>query len=220
MNTTVKSLQDVYVALGGELTDTYEDIAGGVPVSDYTTIPDVIEAISQLAGKTLELPKTTSADTGKLLVVNEDGDWDKGDALEELPAVTESDNGKLLEVVNGAWGKTPFKLKVLDINGSTNSSGIIYDNLELVNYKKDIGHGTNVLILGAKITNELDIFDANITTVWCDVTYDKSIGGNDVTSWATSGVSIRCKALNGGSEVALANKSVKVRVTYLEFKTE
>ena len=134
MNTTVKSLQDVYVALGGSLTDTYEDIDGGVPVSDYTTIPDVIEAISQLAGKTLELPKTTSADTGKLLVVNEDGDWDKGHAPEELPtvtsedegdvltvnaegawtnaepakelpAVTSSDNGSVLSVVDGAWGK-------------------------------------------------------------------------------------------------------------------
>jgi len=105
MNTTVKSLQDVYVALGGKLTDTYEDIDGGVPVSDYTTIPDVIEAISQLAGKTLKLPKTTSADTGKLLVVNEDGDWDKGDAPEELPDVTASDNGSVLSVVNGAWAK-------------------------------------------------------------------------------------------------------------------
>lgn len=79
MNTTVKSLQDAYVSLGGEITDTYEDIDNGTPVSDYTTIPDVIEAIAQIAAKTLELPKTTSADKGSVLMVNEEGNWDKGE---------------------------------------------------------------------------------------------------------------------------------------------
>lgn len=76
MNTTVKSLQDVYVALGGELTDTYEDIDGGVAVSDYTTIPDVIEAIAQIAGSSIELPAVSAADNGDILrVVN--GKWAK-----------------------------------------------------------------------------------------------------------------------------------------------
>ena len=76
MNTTVKSLQDVYVALGGSLTDTYEDIAGGVPVSDYTTNPDVIEAIAQIGGSTVELPAVSTADNGDILrVVN--GKWAK-----------------------------------------------------------------------------------------------------------------------------------------------
>lgn len=46
----VKSLQELYVALGGALTDTYEDIADGVPVSDITTIADMIQAVSKKAG--------------------------------------------------------------------------------------------------------------------------------------------------------------------------
>lgn len=44
---TIESLQALYVKLGGSLTDTYEDIAGGVPVSDYAIIPDMIAAITK-----------------------------------------------------------------------------------------------------------------------------------------------------------------------------
>jgi hypothetical protein len=73
MKTTVEALKALYVALGGQLTDTYEDIAGGVAVSEYVLIPDVIEAISQVV-------------TGA-----------------ELPAVTAEDNGKVLKVVDGEW---------------------------------------------------------------------------------------------------------------------
>ena len=49
MKTTVKSLQDLYVKLGGSLTDTYDAIANDVPVSDYTTIPDMVEAVTQVS---------------------------------------------------------------------------------------------------------------------------------------------------------------------------
>lgn len=73
MKTTVEALKALYIALGGQLTDTYEDIAGGVAVSEYVLIPDVIEAISQVV-------------TGA-----------------ELPAVTAEDNGKVLKVVDGEW---------------------------------------------------------------------------------------------------------------------
>lgn len=49
MKTTVQALQDVYIQLGGALTDTYAGIAGGVPVGDYTAIPDMVEAVSKKA---------------------------------------------------------------------------------------------------------------------------------------------------------------------------
>lgn len=64
MNTTVIALQNLYVALGGSLTDTYEDIADGVAVSNYVVIPDVINAIAQLkaAASTAEETTTTNND--------------------------------------------------------------------------------------------------------------------------------------------------------------
>lgn len=49
MKTTVQALQDVYIQLGGALTDTYAGIAGGVPVGDYIAIPDMVEAVSKKA---------------------------------------------------------------------------------------------------------------------------------------------------------------------------
>lgn len=76
MDTTVKALQALYVALGGDLTDTHEGIANGVAVSDYVTIPDMINAIAAHVGS--------------------------GGAA-ELPVVTAEDDGKVLTVVDGAW---------------------------------------------------------------------------------------------------------------------
>ena len=73
MNTTVEALKGLYVALGGQLTDTYASIAGGITVSNYVLIPDCIQAIAQVV-------------TGA-----------------ELPAVTADDNGKVLKVVDGEW---------------------------------------------------------------------------------------------------------------------
>lgn len=80
MNTTVEALKNAYVALGGELTDTYEDIAGGIPVSDYVVIPDVINTISKKLSTVIESISEA-----------------------ELPSVTTDDNGKVLKVVDGAW---------------------------------------------------------------------------------------------------------------------
>lgn len=79
MNTTITALQALYLKLGGSLTDTYDSIANGEEVGNYTTIPDMIEACAQKAGS--------------------------GGGGSSLPAVTADDNSKLLTVVNGAWDK-------------------------------------------------------------------------------------------------------------------
>lgn len=47
---TVDALKELYVKMGGQLTDTYDGIAGGIPVSEYALIPDMIEAVTQKAG--------------------------------------------------------------------------------------------------------------------------------------------------------------------------
>jgi len=48
MDTTIIALQNLYVALGGALTDTYENIADGAPVANLVIIPDMINAIAEL----------------------------------------------------------------------------------------------------------------------------------------------------------------------------
>lgn len=48
MNTTIESLQALYVKNGGKLTDTYSDICGGAAVGNYTTIPDMVAACAKL----------------------------------------------------------------------------------------------------------------------------------------------------------------------------
>lgn len=48
MDTTVIALKNLYVAMGGELTDSYDDICNGAVVSNYVLIPDMINAIAQL----------------------------------------------------------------------------------------------------------------------------------------------------------------------------
>lgn len=47
---TVEALKALYVSLGGALTDVYENIADGAPVSDYTITPDVIAATAGFVG--------------------------------------------------------------------------------------------------------------------------------------------------------------------------
>ena len=48
MTSTIVALQNLYVAMGGNLTDTYEDIDNGSPVSNLVRIPDMINALAEL----------------------------------------------------------------------------------------------------------------------------------------------------------------------------
>ena len=59
---TIESLQALYVKLGGSLSDTYEDIAGGVPVSDYAIIPDMIAAITEKVEPPVSNAETDNAE--------------------------------------------------------------------------------------------------------------------------------------------------------------
>lgn len=82
MNTTVQSLQALYVKLGGELTDTYAAIADGAQVGDYTTIPDMIDALSEIAenggdGGALpaDFPAEGAANANKIIGFNANGKY-------------------------------------------------------------------------------------------------------------------------------------------------
>ena len=87
----VNSLKKLYMALGGEESS----------VKDVQTAPDMVDALAEVAGSTIELPGVTEADNGKVLKVA-NGKWAKG-TDESLPPVTASDNGDFLRVVDGAW---------------------------------------------------------------------------------------------------------------------
>lgn len=50
MITNVEALKVLYVKLGGALTDTYSDIAGGIAVSEYDLISDCILACAKKGG--------------------------------------------------------------------------------------------------------------------------------------------------------------------------
>ena len=106
MDGNVQALQNLYVAFGGLLTDTYDDIANGVPVSDYVLSSDVINACAKKApsGSGASLPTVSASDNGDVLtVVN--GAWAKASIPSQLPTVTADDNGDVLKVVDGTWAK-------------------------------------------------------------------------------------------------------------------
>ena len=48
MDNTIKALQNLYVAMGGALTDTYANIADGASIANLVIIPDMINAIAAL----------------------------------------------------------------------------------------------------------------------------------------------------------------------------
>lgn len=104
MDNNITALQNLYVAFGGSLTDTYSDIANGVAVSDYTTKPEIINAIAKVVITVIsaELPTVSASDNGKALMVA-NGVWAKSDIPTELPEVSATDNGKVLKVVDGEW---------------------------------------------------------------------------------------------------------------------
>lgn len=102
---TVEALKELYKALGGKLTDTYEAIDGGAAVGNYNIIPDCIAALAKIAGGSIELPVVTQADAGDVLTVGEDGKWTNAAPAKELPTVSAEDDGDMLKVIDGAWNK-------------------------------------------------------------------------------------------------------------------
>ena len=113
MNTTVQALQDLYVKLGGNLTDTYDTIADGAAVGNYVTIPDMIEACAQKAGSGggSALPAVTADDNGSVLTVVE-GEWDKAGAASAVAVIEFTLSGSTIST-----DKTAAEIKSLIDSG-------------------------------------------------------------------------------------------------------
>lgn len=63
----LNALKNLYTKLGGALTDTYEAIAGGKPVSDYILKTDVVAACAEKAeggGGAIEVIEFTMGESG------------------------------------------------------------------------------------------------------------------------------------------------------------
>lgn len=98
MDSTVKALKNLYVALGGDADD----------VANVSRIPDMIEAVAVVvetfvSGITSKsLPDITASNNGQILTVVE-GTWAAANVQAELPPVTAANDGAVLTVVDGAW---------------------------------------------------------------------------------------------------------------------
>lgn len=107
--TNVKSLLVLYVQMGGSLTDTYSDIAGGIPVGQYSLISDAILACSKKAssgGDSYTLPTASESTKGGVKIgsgLSMDGEVlsATGDGV---PNYTTSEIDKVLGVVSDGNG--------------------------------------------------------------------------------------------------------------------
>lgn len=133
----VNSLKKLYTSLGGN-ADT---------VKDVQTAPDMVDALSEIAASTIELPAVDAEDNGKVLkvadgkwakgtdaalpevsaedegdvlTVNAEGEWTNAEPVKELPTVTASDNGSVLSVVDGVWAKG-LKIKKISFENKSPS---------------------------------------------------------------------------------------------------
>lgn len=82
--TNVKSLLALYVKMGGSLTDTYSDIAGGIPVGQYSLISDAVLSCSKKyssgGGLPADFPAEGIANANKFLGFDNSGDYAALDA--------------------------------------------------------------------------------------------------------------------------------------------
>lgn len=180
MINTVEALQALYVKLGGELTDTYENIANGVAVSDYTVIPDVIEAITQKAGS-------------------------GGGSGSSLPAVTSDDNSKLLTVVNGAWDKADVpKLNYSTDEQNTGVKWIDDKYIYVITVPISNSIRPNGYLLQNALENVDKIIDSKVRLVY-ETYYTIIASGNGQEISEGEGFTYRTSVENGKVDMRLIN---------------
>lgn len=151
MKTNLEALKALYVKNGGSLTDTYEDIAGGAPVSAYKVLKDAIAALSKLdIGGGSGLPDVTAEDNGKTVYVD-NGEWEVG--YSEIPNVAIAYNATRLDLSGG----TDFiKKGVPFIIASTSTGGFKYLIRPVSNIGGSIGAYERVCFIYNRWTNGYD----------------------------------------------------------------
>ena len=134
MKTTVQALQDVYTQLGGALTDTYAGIAGGVPVGDYSAIPDMVEAVSKKAssggGSGGDICFLHATISGQTAVLEESAD--------EVVAAYKA--GKLIIIYDGDGAAYIESYVFYDAYDETESLTLYFDQQQVFADKTGISH--------------------------------------------------------------------------------
>ena len=138
MGTTSEELKKLYVKLGGK----------DPKVASFSAPGEILNAINEIPLPTeYELPTVTTEDAGDVLVVNEEGKWDKGEAGGGLPEVTTDDNGDILQVVEGAWAKAAMSDNVVILRAKTEGNYVSIQNITVAQIAEYISKGKVVFVV-------------------------------------------------------------------------
>lgn len=175
---TVEALKELYKSFGGKLTDTYSDIADGIPVGNYNVIPDCFAALAEIAGGSIELPVVTQADAGDVLTVNAEGAWAKNDKtfVKDTPINLEKSGATIIPLTN----IVNHKNSIVVINGvlsgpsgylevdflSTSNASITWNptspNAKLVIEFTKLDNSNNYLVKVGNNAEVVNIYSANL----------------------------------------------------------
>lgn len=155
MKTTVEALKDYYEEIGGNLED----------VANITTIPDMIEAITALGGGS-SLPDVTAEDAGKVLTVNNSGEWSA--------AAPKADESTLVipATVNTSNYNVTFAETTSDI---------------ITKIRSAIGTGKNIMIMGDLGGTDFRLFQFVTMSSQSSATFESIVrSGNSTIYWTIS----------------------------------
>lgn len=138
MGTTSEELKKLYAKLGGK----------DPKVAGFSAPGEILNAINEIPLPTeYELPTVTKEDTGDVLVVNEEGHWDKGEASGGLPDVTAADNGDILQVVEGAWTKAELSDNLVVLHAKKESDYLSIQDATVNQINNYLNNGKIVVVL-------------------------------------------------------------------------